>query len=183
MNKIILIISLAIIGLGCAVSHNAVREDQGTINAKAADLKAALVSLEKTIDEKEAALAAEAAVFYPLKLSDEYKLVRPPVLHNLLVNMGMKERGLCIHWTEDLLNRLKDLKLRSFDLYWGVAEAQSLLGLQHSSVVITAKSRPFEEGIVLDAWRNSGELFWIRVKDDSYQWKPEQDVFHENRTD
>jgi hypothetical protein len=93
-----------------------------------------------------------------------------------MVNLGFRERGLCTHWTEDLLKRIQGLGLKSLDLHWGIANHDILLRLEHSSVVITAKGQSFEEGLVLDPWRHSGELYWTPVKDDSYSWKQEQDV-------
>ena len=41
---------------------------------------------------------------------------------------------------------------------------------EHSSVVLTAPGQPFDEGIVLDAWRHSGRLYWGAVKTDKYPW-------------
>ncbi|HOC52079.1 MAG TPA: hypothetical protein PKI07_13410, partial [Verrucomicrobiota bacterium] len=41
---------------------------------------------------------------------------------------------------------------------------------EHSSVVLTAPGQPFEQGIVLDAWRRSGRLYWSGVKEDKYPW-------------
>jgi hypothetical protein len=43
--------------------------------------------------------------------------------------------------------------------------------------VVTAKGQPFEEGIVLDAWRRSGKLYWALVKKDKYKRK-KNDVEH-----
>jgi len=39
--------------------------------------------------------------------------------------------------------------------------------------VVTAKGQPFEQGIVLDAWRYQGRLFWspLRKDPEHYEWK------------
>lgn len=132
-----------------------------------------LMALGKDIDVNEARLGAETAISYSLYLAEEYRLIYPPILHNLLVNLGFRERGLCIHWTEDLMKRLRSLDLRSFELHWAIANHKSFLWRDHSSVVITARGHPFEEGLVLDPWRHSGELYWIPVKEDKYPWLPE----------
>jgi hypothetical protein len=42
---------------------------------------------------------------------------------------------------------------------------------EHNCVVITAEGQDFFRGIVLDPWRNSGNLYWARVTADSYPWK------------
>jgi hypothetical protein len=139
-------------------------------------LERALTALSPDINQSEAELLAETAIYYSLELAGRYRMLRPPILHNLLVNIGLKERGLCIHWTEDLLNRLRGLGLKSLELHWGLANRDVPLRLEHSSVIITARGQSFEEGLVIDPWRNSGDLYWILVKDDSYPWKPGQDV-------
>jgi hypothetical protein len=43
---------------------------------------------------------------------------------------------------------------------------------EHNSVVITARDQPFETGLVLDPWRNSGELYWAAAAHDDYPWEP-----------
>src|SRR5437899_9510127 len=39
--------------------------------------------------------------------------------------------------------------------------------LFRSCLVVTAHNQPFEDGIVLDGWRNAGRLFWCALKKDS----------------
>jgi hypothetical protein len=119
---------------------------------------------------QEAGQIAETAVTYSRDLAAEYGLVRPAVLHNVFVRMGFKDRGLCYHWTEDLIKRLQSLDLKTYQLHWGVAYRGSQLR-EHNTVVITAGSDAFESGMVLDPWRNSGDLYWTLIKTDKYPWK------------
>jgi hypothetical protein len=133
-------------------------------------LEQELIGLNATIDKAEARILAETAVRESAVLAEEYQLVRPAVSHNLLVVFGIKDRGLCYHWTEDLMTRLQALGLKSFQLHWGVAYRGSELR-EHNCVVITARGQPFLEGIVLDPWRNSGNLYWAQVSKDRYPWK------------
>jgi hypothetical protein len=93
----------------------------------------------------------------------------PPLFHNFLVNIGLKERGLCYHWAEDLLTRLEALRLATLEFRWGNARAGTLR--EHNTVVVTAQDQPFDQGIVLDAWRHSGRLHWTHVNADRYPWK------------
>lgn len=129
-----------------------------------------LAALGQQSDQLEAKQVAETAIIYSNQLADEYQLVRPAVLHNLLIQVGLKDRGLCYHWTEDLLKRLQALELRTYQLHWGVAYRGSDLR-EHNSVVITARGQAFEKGMVLDPWRNSGDLFWALINADKYPWK------------
>ena len=148
-------------------------EDHRTMQAyraKVAALQVDLAALNRQADLLEVKQVAETAIQYCAYLADQYLLVRPAVLHNVLVRVGVKDRGLCHHWTEDLMHRLEQLGLKSFQLYWGVAHRGSELR-EHNSVVVAAKGHRFEEGIVLDPWRNSGQLYWVPVKKDRYPWK------------
>jgi hypothetical protein len=133
-------------------------------------LEQELIALSAKVDETEAQILAETAVRESAVLAEEYQLVRPALAHNLLVVLGMRDRGLCYHWTQDLIKRLETLDLKSFQLYWGVAYRGSELR-EHNCVVITARGQRFDKGIVLDPWRKSGTLYWARVTEDSYPWK------------
>jgi len=137
---------------------------------KIKQLERELIGLNATIDKAEARILAETAVRESAVLAEEYQLVRPAVAHNLLVVFGIKDRGLCYHWTGDLMKRLQALDLKSVQLHWGVAYRGSELR-EHNCVVVTAKGQGFFKGIVLDPWRNSGNLFWAQVDEDSYPWK------------
>ncbi len=132
-------------------------------------LRRALTSLHPYVQEAEAASLAATAYGYPRELAREYRLVRPPLFHNLLINVGLKERGLCYQWSEDMVTQLQTLQLESLELRWGSAGAGKLR--EHNTVVVTGRNQPFAEGIVLDPWRRSGELVWVFVAADSYVWQ------------
>ena len=141
-------------------------------------LKKDLESLSNDIDEKEAFLIANTAIRFSMVLANQYELVRPPLFHNHLVNTGKKKRGLCFHWARDLIKRLRELDQKSFDFHCGIAYRDSswmTSWRKHTSVIISAKGQAFEDGIVLDPWRNSGRLYWISVKEDGYPWQREPD--------
>jgi len=133
-------------------------------------LEQELIALNATVDKSDAQILAETAVRESAVLAEQYQLVRPALAHNLLVVFGIKERGLCYHWTQDLMKRLEALDLKSLQLHWGVAYRGSDLR-EHNCVVVTARGQDFFEGIVLDPWRNSGNLYWARVTEDSYPWE------------
>lgn len=133
-------------------------------------LEVDLSSLNGQANMPEAKHVATAAITHSNRLAAEYRLMGSAVFHNVLVRLGLKDRGLCYHWTEDLIKHLRQLKLKNFQLHWGVAYLGSTLR-EHNSVVITARGQNFHEGIVLDPWRNSGNLFWTRVSEDSYPWQ------------
>ena len=137
---------------------------------KIKNLQERLAALAGSTDKTEAWLISETSIHYSLILSNEYRLVRPALLHNLLVKFGLRDRGLCYHWTTDLMTCLKELDLKSYRLHWGVAYRGSNLW-EHNSVVVTARDQDFEKGIILDPWRYSGDLYWAPVKKDKYPWR------------
>jgi len=156
---------------GCAGPHSALHTDAARIESKVAALQAGLKGLGRATDPEEARRVAQTAVGDSLRLAEEYRAAPPARWHNLLIQMGFRDRGLCFHWTEDLMKRLQALNLKTYRLHWGVAHKGSDLR-EHNSVVITALNQPFEAGLVLDPWRNSGDLHWAAVRQDGYPWVP-----------
>ena len=136
-------------------------------------LKKDLESLGNNVDDKEAFTIADTAIRFSMVLANRNELVRPPLLHNHLVNTGKKKRGLCYHWIEDLMKRFREIDQNSFDFHCGIAYPNSSLTITHSTLIICAKGQAFEDGIVLDPWRDSGRLYWAPVKKDTYPWQQE----------
>ncbi len=133
-----------------------------------ADPAERLRGLGSAVDPREATRTAETACSYSLELARQYRVVRPAIFHNVLVNVGLRQRGLCFQWSDDLSAKLETLRLRTLSIRRGVARLETRR--EHSSVVLTAPGQPFEQGIVLDAWRRSGRLYWSGVKEDKYPW-------------
>jgi hypothetical protein len=134
-------------------------------------------SLQRDLDEltagaapDEARLIAETAIAESGRLAANYRMTRPALFNNILINIGLKKRGLCWHWTEDLLAALQDLSLPNYRLHWGVAHRGKLFR-EHNSLVVTARDGAFASGIVLDPWRGSGALHWVAVREDRYPWE------------
>lgn len=119
--------------------------------------------------EDEALLLASGAIEHAADLAKSYGQVEPIELHNSMVRMGLRPRGLCYQYGEDMMAYIRGLHLKTFDLYWAVADRDSLLHA-HSSVVVTPRGHPFEDGMVLDPWRHAGRLRWARVTQDRYPW-------------
>jgi hypothetical protein len=136
------------------------------------ELSTMIAALGPLVDHAEARQVAEVALSYPMQLAEDYGLTTPPITHNMLVNMGMRPRGLCTHWAEDMLRRLDELDLKTLRLYWAVAYPTKPFRLEHSSALVAAREKDFNSGIVLDAWRDSGKLFYSKVlEDERYNWQ------------
>jgi hypothetical protein len=134
-----------------------------------AGLTGRLCGLSPSVDPQEAALAAETACTYSLELACQYRAVRPTLWNNVLVNTGLKKRGLCFEYAADLSAKLETLHLRTLVVRRGVSSLNTWL--ESNCLVLTAPGQPFDHGIVLDAWRHEGRLHWCGVKEDKfYPW-------------
>lgn len=128
-----------------------------------------IANLGPKVRSDEARRVAESAYATARRLRHNYGgAVWPPSLLNVLVNTGIRKRGLCFQWAEDLLEQLDALKVTTLELHW--AEAYAGTWREHNVVVVTAKGRPIQDGILLDCWRHSGHLFWLAVAADEFPW-------------
>ena len=175
-----LFLSLALFLAACATPRpeDLPRPTQSEIAALADEIHA----LGPNIDAGEAARAAAIAYEYPLRLAVEYQVEDPPIIHNIKVNQGLKPRGLCYQWADDLQARLAQEGFETLELQRAIANSQSAIRIEHSTVVITAPGDSMYDGVVLDPWRNGGRLYWGKVtEDDAYPWLPRQEVFASKR--
>jgi hypothetical protein len=130
-----------------------------------ADLRNALIALSpRTVDPREAELLAFTAHTTSRQLAREYGVTTDPAIHNYLIHIGLRKRGICADYTRDIGARLKELRFKTLVLHWGAAFAKR--STENNALVITAQNQPFEDGIILDGWRRAGRLFWCHVKDD-----------------
>jgi hypothetical protein len=132
-------------------------------------LEARFATLDSTVDRAEARRLAECAFSSSRQLAQEYEMVWPAFFHNMLVNAGWKKRGLCHHWADDLYARFRALELRTLKPHLAIARPGTRR--EHNCVVIVGAGQPLEQGIVLDAWRHSGRLYFTDVKEDHYPWQ------------
>ena len=160
-------ILLIIFFSGCSVKQNS--SSNLNKNKKIEDLSLAISSLSSTVNKKEARQLASISYLYPLKLIEDYQLTSPPLFHNTLINMNIKKRGFCYHFAEDLIKELKKQSFKTIKLKWVTHKKNDYW--EHNAVLLTAKDQSYKKGIILDAWRNSGKLYWnYLTKDTSYTW-------------
>lgn len=173
---------LACLLQACASSNPVVSLPPFVEQQRIKELQLAILSLDASIDRSEAHHAATIAIEYSLQLAQEYEVTDSPLVHNTLVNLGVKPRGLCVDWTADLLTRLREERFHSLDLHWGIANYDSTFRIEHSTVIISARAQTLQQGLVLDPWRHSGQLFWARTGEDpSYQWYPQAEIHAQKR--
>jgi len=121
--------------------------------------------------DEETPRLAQAILSATETLAMQYQVQPPALWHNFLVNVGMRDRGLCCHWTQDLLREIEALQLQKYHAVWAVSRHGTWR--EHNSVVITASGQEgVKDGLVIDPWRNAGQLYWVHVVDDTYAWQP-----------
>lgn len=155
---------------GCAPAPRNVT--QNDIDQLAAEIQ----SLGQGVDAAEAQRAAQIAYSYSLQLAEEYNVTDGPIIHNTKVNNGLRERGLCVHWAEDIEKRLKQENFRTLQIHRAIAEGNEIR-IDHSTAIVSRRGDTMEEGVVLDPWRYGGLLYWAPTLEDSkYYWEPQQRV-------
>ncbi|UWR44834.1 hypothetical protein [Phaeobacter inhibens] len=136
-------------------------------------LRHAIETLSPDVDPAEAARAAQIAYSHATALAKEYQVITSPILHNTLVNSGVRQRGLCYHYAEDMQARLQREDFQSLTILRAIAEPRNSFRIEHSSAVIAPKGADIYGGIVLDPWRYGGNLYWSATsKDPRYDWEP-----------
>jgi len=141
-------------------------------SAKADELANQLAALSPGVDRTEAKRLADCAYAAVSQLRQQYRMFGTPIFNNSLIYHGLKKRGYCYQWSEDLLIALDALRLTSLELRWG--ESNPGNWRENNCIVVTAKGRPFRSGIMLDCWRHLGHLYFGPVVADT-------DPYVENR--
>ena len=162
-TKIFLLLSWLV---GCSVKTPTPQENLQTTQA----LTTMLLNTSQKVDKNEVEDLARSSIDYAQQLAKRYKVVAPPLWQNTLVNMGLKERGLCYEWANDLWEHLKAKEYKSLKLHYIGADIGNYF--EHNALSVSAKGNGLKKSIVLDAWRNSGKLYFIEIdKDKKYKWK------------
>ncbi len=138
-----------------------------------AQLTAAVRALGPEVSAEEARRAAGIALTVTAAARQEHRPRRPAVWNNVLINLGLRDWGLCWHWTERLGRELRAQDFRTLDVHWACAHPGSVLREHNAVVLLPRTSTDFSSGLILDAWRHSGRLMWVRVRDDRFPWQPD----------
>jgi hypothetical protein len=146
-----------------------------------ARLAQTLASLGPEVDPEEAERAAAIAYEYSRDQAIRYNVTDPPLIHNTKVNMGLRPRGLCYQWADDLEARLARENFQTLVMHRAIANSDTLR-IDHSTVIMSQAGEGMFEGVVLDGWREGGRLFWSpTLEDERYVWVARTDVFAERR--
>ena len=156
---------------GCAVKVASPQERETRVH----QLTKILLAQSSKISRVEAEDVAKRSVFFAEDLSRQYKLVSPPLWHNTLVNVGLKKRGLCYEWANDMWTYLHRKVYKSLKIYYIGANIGTYF--EHNALSISAKGEDLNHSVIIDAWRDSGRLFFIELKKDKkYEWRERLDI-------
>ncbi|MEO9825121.1 MAG: hypothetical protein ABJF50_11960 [Paracoccaceae bacterium] len=145
-----------------------------------AKLAEGIVALGPDVDPDEAMRAARISFNHTRELAIAYEIVDGPMVHNTKVNMGLKPRGLCWHWAEDMEKRLKAENFETLVIHRAIANANNFR-IEHSTAIISQRGDDMYKGMVVDPWRLGGTLtFNPTASDPDYDWLP-QAVVHEQK--
>ncbi len=141
-----------------------------TDRTKISDLTNAIMALGKNIDKTEASFVAREAVLYPQHLANQYRLIGPPNSQNVLVNTGKREKGLCYHFAGDMTDQLVTGRTyNTLTLQRAVANQGGTF--EHNVLTVAAKGKGIKDAIILDAWRHSATLLFLKTSEDpDYNW-------------
>ncbi|CAD0183615.1 hypothetical protein RUESEDTHA_00488 [Ruegeria sp. THAF57] len=168
------VFALAILG-ACSVAPSSTGDE---VQRLAAEIR----SLGPDIDPEEADRAARIAYSYTAQLAQEYEITDPPLIHNAKVNKGLRPRGLCWHWAEDIERRLDQEGFQTLEMHRAIANADNPFRIDHSTAIISRKGETMYDGVVLDPWRYGGTLFWSPLPEDTkYEWVPREIVLEKRR--
>lgn len=137
---------------------------------KVEQLSRAITALSPEIITSEANETSRILLTTTHELAEQYKMASPAKYHNLLVNLGLRKRGLCCHWAEDLHAKLRQIHSSSLKFDWVVTKHGNILQ-EHNTVIIFASNSSWENGLIYDPWRKAGQPFWAQVDNDKYKWK------------
>jgi hypothetical protein len=145
--------------------------DRAPEGQRIAALTREICGVSPRIDPVEASDCAARAIRYTVLLREAYRLTGSAEFNCFLVDMGFARRGKCYELADDLNAELREQKYRTLTFTRGICYWDEPL-LEHNCIVLTAPGQRFQDGLVLDPWRNPGVLRWARVGFDVYPWIP-----------
>ncbi len=135
------------------------------------ELSKLLKSLDSSISSKEAKSLSDEIFQETGKLRKKFNPTSQAQFNNFLINAGVKEKGLCYDWSDALYLHFSKKEYASFEFHLLVAHKGKYF-YEHNTLVVVAKGGNVLEGIVIDPWRNSGNLYFSKVNEDKkYEWR------------
>ena len=167
VTRVILLIILVLFN-GCAIKYKNVSSSYQDRDVQ--KLYKEISSLSNTISKDEALDIALFSTSYTKQLANSYDLIGTPKFQNFLINIGLKKKGYCYNYADDLAKALYQRGYKTVSIYRAAHKIHTYF--EHNCVVITPKERN-DIGVILDGWRNAGKLYFDYIDRDrkNYDWK------------
>jgi len=134
-------------------------------------LSVLLKSLNSSISSREAKLLSSEIFGETNRLRKEFNPTAQPQFNNFLINVGVKEKGLCYEWSDALYAYFSKKQYASFEFHLLVADKGKYFA-EHNTLVVVGKGGKVLEGIVIDPWRDPKKLYFSKVgADKKYEWR------------
>ena len=134
-------------------------------------LTSLLQSLDKEIAYKEAEELSSEILQETRILRKTFDPVNQAHFNNFLINVGVKEKGLCYQWSDALYLHFSKKKYTHFEFHLLVANRGEYFS-EHNVFVVSVKGKAVMDGVIVDPWRTPGKLYVSKVKDDTkYHWQ------------
>jgi len=135
------------------------------------ELSKLLRSLNNSIPPAEAELLSREIFKESAKLTKKFKPVSEPHFNNFLINVGVKDKGLCYQWSDALYIYFSGKNYHDFEFHLLVANKGEYF-YEHNTLVVVAKGEKVMDGVIIDPWRKPGKLYFSKVSEDrEYKWK------------
>ncbi len=171
LKKFLFIFIASFYFVGCTATINPQIEQSRT-----KQLYSLLIKYNPQVSRSEAMQLSKTAISYSRALAIKYKANTTPLIHNALVNAGLRDRGLCFQWSDDLQSKLNQYGFTTMTIH-AIGANINRYNEHNALVVLPIGSQDLKRGVLLDPWRKSGELLFMPItKDTKYQW-----IFRRNR--
>jgi len=152
MYKFLLSSSLAFLLLACSTTSPSLSQTSNSLSIL-------LQSLATDISQTEADALTREMYQETEKLREKFDPVSEPHVNNFLINVGLKEQGLCYQWSDALYLHFKKKHYAHFTFHLLVADKGKYFS-EHNVMVVVAKGKPVMDGVIVDPWRKPGELYF-----------------------
>ena len=155
---------------GCTL-HQLPKRQQHTAN-----LAQMLQKANPNASKKEIGALVARIKYSAQRLHIAYDRHTHPWIHNLLVNLSIKQKGLCWHFSDALYLDLLKAKSSypSFCFHLIVSKPGSFW--EHNGVAIVDCKGDLQEGVVVDLWRKRNSItYYPLTHDPEYRWRHRHD--------
>ena len=127
--------------------------------------------MNNSIPPTEAELLSREIFKETAKLTKKFKPVSEPHFNNFLINVGVKDKGLCYQWSDALYIHFLGKNYHDFEFHLLVANKGKYF-YEHNVLVVVAKGEKVMDGVIIDPWREPVKLYFSKVSEDKkYKWK------------